>query len=401
MPALLTKKSITRSLSKKWNSVRGNNNTNAYKTSNNISSVIDTPCTDDQMSDNDEAPIPPLRSSLSIDKEEEGSSYYDGYNYCVRPSPTAHKIESVPEAAVVSDTSSDDSDSSGGEDDAAEKYGYGDAVPDTETKSFPRRLSTRNSIRRRSSICRQKPLSLREDENDDDDENLPFHPERAPRRSSIKGTCPTRARARRRASIATCTNAVSIEEELASGTITPSQVLEIRVPGRRGSIKRRTSITFNEDVNVRNIQAISKVKGAVKQELWFQDVEYTQIKKKTRALIQKVDATGTFDGKKYCTRGLEKYMECPQKRASKKYQGWDSVLMEQEMQRNLQIYDDESISGFYKQTAQENVVEATHRAQLDAQEVAAFYTTTTATSTTESAAVAATRTRRGRRASIA
>jgi len=400
MPALLTKKSITRSLSKKWNSVRGNNNNNAYKTSNNISScIIDTPCTDDQMSDNDEAPIPPLRSSPSTDKEEEGSSYYDGYNYCVRPSPTANKSESIPEAAVVSDTSSDDSDSSGGEDDAAEKYGYGDAVPDTETKSFPRRLSTRNSIRRRSSICRQKPLSLSEDQNDDD-ENLPFHPERAPRRSSIKGTCPTRARARRRASIATCTNAVSIEEELASGTITPSQVLEIRVPGRRGSIKRRTSITFNEDVNVRNIQPISKVKGAVKQELWFQDVEYTQIKKKTRALIQKVDATGTFDGKKYCTRGLEKYMECPEKRASKKYQGWDSVLMEQEMQRNLQIYDDESISGFYKQTAQENVVEATHRAQLDAQEVAAFYTTTTATSTTESA-VAATRTRRERRASIA
>merc|ERR1712085_106239 len=209
-------------------------------------------------------------------------------------------------------------------------------------------------------------------------------------------------RARRRASIATCTNAISIEEELASGTIQPSQVLEIRVPGRRGSIKRRTSITFNEDVNVRNIQAISKVKGAVKEELWFQDIEYSQIKKKTRALIDKVDASGTFDGKKYCTRGLEKYMECPQKRAMKKYHGWDSVLMEQEMQRNLQIYDDESISGFYKQTAQENVVEATHRAQLDAKEVAAFYTTTTATSTTESAVAAATtRTRRGRRASIA
>merc|ERR1712085_106352 len=289
-------------------------------------------------------------------------------------------------------------DSSGGEDNA-EKYGYGDTVPDTETKSFPKRLSTRNSIRRRSSICRQKPLSFSED---NDDENLPFHPERSPRRSSIKGTCPTRARARRRTSIATCTNAVSIEEELARGTIQPSQVLEIRVPGRRESIKRRTSITFDEDINVQKIQAISKVKGAIKEELWFQDIEYSQIKKKTRALIDKVDASGTFDGKKYCTRGLEKYMECPQKRASKKYQGWDSVLMEQEMQRNLQIYDDESISGFYKQTAQENVVEATHRAQLDAQEVAAFYTTTTATSTTESTVAAATtRTRRGRRASIA
>jgi len=252
MPALLTKNSITHSLSKKWNSVRGNNNNNYSKTS---------------------------------------------------------------EAAIVSDTSSDDSDSSGGEDNA-EKYGYGDTVPDTETKSFPKRLSTRNSIRRRSSICRQKPLSF---SGDNDDENLPFHPERAPRRSSIKGTCPTRARARRRTSIVTCTNAVSIEEELASGTIQPSQVLEIRVPGQRESIKRRTSITFNEDVNVQKIQAISKVKGAVKQELWFQDIEYTQIKKKIRALIEKVDAaSGQYDGNKYCTRGLEKYMECPQKRASKK-----------------------------------------------------------------------------------
>merc|ERR1712238_215355 len=212
------------------------------------------------------------------------------------------------------------------------------------------------------------------------------------RRSSIKGTCPTRARARRRASIATCTTS-SIEEEIACGTLQPSQVLEIRVPERRDSIKRRTSITFNEDVNVRKIQAISKVKGAVKEELWFQDIEYSQIKKKTKALIEKVDASGQFDGKKYCTRGLEKYMECPQKRALKKYNGWDSVLMEQEMQRNLQIYDDDAISGFYRQTNQENVTEATTRAQLDAQEVASFYTTDTAAATTIAADSVVTKTR--------
>merc|ERR1712194_984613 len=363
------KKSITRSLSKKWDSVRGNNNSN-YKTTR-------------------------LSSSPSTDKDED-------------------------EVAVVSDTSLDDSDSSSGgdEDNAAEKYGYGDAAPDTENtkSSFPKRLSTRhtirrrsstrNSIRRRSSICREKPLTLSED--NDDDENLPFHPERAPRRSSIKGTCPTRARARRRASIATCTNnAVSIEEELASGTLQPSQVLEIRVPGRRESIQRRTSITFNEDVKVQKIQAISKVKGAVKQELWFQDSEYTHIKQKIRAVLDKVDAASSgqyYDRNKYCTRGLEKYMECPQKRASKKYQGWDSVLMEQEMQRNLQIYDDEAIGQFYAKTAQENVVEATHRAQLDAEEVAAYYATDTSTvvATIIAAAVSAARTRRrGRRASVA
>merc|ERR1712238_592837 len=116
---------------------------------------------------NDETPVPPLRmlSPSTTNKDKvveavvEASSYYNGYSYCARPSPTAEKSESVvPEAAIVSDTSSDDSDSGG--EDAAEKYGYGDAVPDTETKAFPRRLSTRNSIRQRSSISRQQPLSL-------------------------------------------------------------------------------------------------------------------------------------------------------------------------------------------------------------------------------------------------
>merc|ERR1712238_201087 len=133
---------------------------------------------------------------------------------------------------------------------------------------------------------------------------------------------------------------------------------------------------------------------------WFQDIEYSQIKKKTKALIEKVDASGQFDGKKYCTRGLEKYMECPQKRALKKYNGWDSVLMEQEMQRNLHIYDDTAISGFYQQANQENVVAATTRAQLDALEVASFYTTTD-TAADSAVAAAVTRTRRGRRASMA
>merc|ERR1712194_483292 len=202
----------------------------------------------------------------------------------------------------------------------AEKYGYGDAAPDTENtkSSFPKRLSTRNSIRRRRSICRQKRLSFSEDPNGDD-RNLPFHPERAPRRRSlIKGTCPTRARAaarRRRASIATCTantTSSSFEEELANRILQSSQVFKIRLPKRRDSIQRRTSITFNDkDINnVRKIEAISQVKegAVVKQELGCQDIEYTQqIKKKIRALIDKVDAASGhyYNGIEYDTRGLE------------------------------------------------------------------------------------------------
>merc|ERR1712194_909715 len=61
------------------------------------------------------------------------------------------------------------------------------------------------------------------------------------------------------------------------------------------------SITFNDkDINnVRKIEAISQVKegAVVKQELGCQDIEYTQqIKKKIRALIDKVDAdSGQYD----------------------------------------------------------------------------------------------------------
>jgi len=335
MPALTTE-SITCSFSKKWNSVRGNNN---VKTD---SIIVDAAVDFDAVPNTD-------------------------YNE-----------KTVPEAVVVSDTSSEDEDDDSGDDEDAKKYG----------KAFPKRLSTRNSIRqqrRSSNICRQTPLSLNEHGNGDDDENLPFDPQRAPRRSSIKGSCPQRARAaRRRAHIATCTASIpatSIEEELASGKLQPSQVLEIRVPGRRESIKRRRSITFNDDVNVLKIQAISKVEGADKNELWFQNNEYIQIKKKTRDLLRKVDSNGAFNGKKYCTRGLERYMEDPKIRASKQFMGWDSVFMEQEMQRSLQIYDDESIGRFYKQTSCVDVVEATNRANLDAQEVASFYTNKTTRTT--------------------
>jgi len=318
MPALI-KKSITRSISKKWNSIRG-------------------------VAEDLEASLP----------------YYED--------------EAVPEAVAVSDTSSDD-DSSEDENDTAKKYGYNDASNfDDITTKFPRRLSFRqgrSQVRRRSLICRQQPLALTEEE------NLPFHPQRKPRRSSLKGSCPYRA-ARRRASIGTCAatstkTQLSIEEEIANGAIKPSQILELHLPGRRESIKRRRSIQFNEDISVHKIQPTSTVKSAIKKELWFQTDEYDMIKKKTRALLEKVDSNGIVNGKKYCTRGLEKYMKCPQKRASEKYQALDSVFTEQEMQRVLEIYDDESLGRFYKDTSSMSVVEATNRAALDAQEVASFY----------------------------
>jgi len=350
MPALITK-SITRSLSNKWNSVQGGN----------YNIIMDGAIF-----------LPQQNAIEDNNRRQILTRNYDGYGYSLPELPNLAEdfespslyYEKLPEMALVSDTSSDDDSSSEDENDEAEKYKYGVAT------KLPRRLSSRrNSVRRRrSSVCRQQALALIEE-----DEDLPFHPQRMPRRSSLKGSCPQRA-ARRRATCAMpAERRMSIEEEIAIGAIEPSQILEVNLPGRRESIKRRRSIQFNEDVNVRKIQPTSKVKGASKKELWFQDDEYNMIKMKTLDLLQKVDSNGIVNGKKYCTRGLEKYMECPEKRASEKYQAWDSVLMEQEMQRKLNIYDDESLGRFYKHTSNMSVVEATNRATLDAEEVASFY----------------------------
>merc|ERR1711957_1074121 len=101
---------------------------------------------------------------------------------------------------------------------------------------------------------------------------------------------------------------------------------------------------------------VSKVKGANKEELWFQDQEYSIIKKKTKALIEKVDENGIVNGKKYCTRGLEKYMQDPVERVQGNYDA-----------------SDENIARLYKYTSTMSIIQATQRATYDAEEVASFY----------------------------
>merc|ERR1719162_171216 len=123
---------------------------------------------------------------------------------------------------------------------ATEKYGYGDAAPDTEYTSNhlltkAKQLSPRENLyhrRNSSTICQQKSLSVSEHHYGSyvDYENFSLDPHRVPRRSSIEGQYPQQrtphATHRRRASIA-------------GGTTTTTT----SVPGgRRTSLKRRSSI---------------------------------------------------------------------------------------------------------------------------------------------------------------
>merc|ERR1711865_310201 len=154
---------------------------------------------------------------------------------------------------------------------------------------------------------------------------------------------------------------------------------EVSLPGRpkHETVRRRRSITFDNDVDVQKIEPIKSLAGKDgSKSLWFQENEYESIKTKTLALLDRVDPTsGIIDGKKYCTRGLEKFMT-PEATEVKKHQAWDSVLNEQFLQRKDGEYDEETLANIYMYSTKRSRKQAFQRASLDAVASEAYLKTT-------------------------
>jgi hypothetical protein len=144
--------------------------------------------------------------------------------------------------------------------------------------------------------------------------------------------------------------------------------IEVNLPGRNKPVKRRTSISFNESARVKSVTPVSELTDKPEQ-LWFQDDEYDKMKEKSYDIVDKVEC-GMAKGKNYCTRGLEKMMK---KRANEvlrqKYDGWDCVLNEQDLQRDQDIFDDDYMGNIYKYSALASRREAAERAKHDAVEI--------------------------------
>lgn len=151
-----------------------------------------------------------------------------------------------------------------------------------------------------------------------------------------------------------------------------SAVSEVKLPGRGKHVKRRRSITFNDNVSVQQIVPAKSLSDEPER-LWFNYEEYVKMKQKNLALVSSVDADGFANGRKYCTRGLEKYMMNPIERDGMKYGAWDSVLLEQKHQHEKGVHCAESIAQLYKWVTLKSMEEAVDRARLDAQEVAFIY----------------------------
>jgi hypothetical protein len=217
--------------------------------------------------------------------------------------------------------------------DASPDYGYGDAAPDSDIVS-------------KYGYGDAAP-----------DETPAITRSQMPRRSSMKGSSP--AQARKRASIGGCGQ---------------GEVMEVRLPGKHEPVQRRRSITFDESVSVQQVEPVKSLTDNP-EALWFQENEYDFIKMKTKALLNKVGLDGTVDGKKYCTRGLEKWMT-PEITQVKKRQAWDNVLNEQYLQRQDGEFDDEQLALMYKHSTARSQLEASRRAQGDAEEAAGYLKST-------------------------
>jgi hypothetical protein len=144
--------------------------------------------------------------------------------------------------------------------------------------------------------------------------------------------------------------------------------IEVKLPGQKDPVRRRTSITFSEEDEVKEIERVSSLTDDSKA-LWFQKEELQTIKKKLRTIVGTVKR-GDENSRKLCTRGLERHIGKSTK--TMRHAAWDAVVIEQCMQQNKGSFDDETISMKYKIFARGSQEKAAVRAKEDEAAIAKY-----------------------------
>lgn len=156
-------------------------------------------------------------------------------------------------------------------------------------------------------------------------------------------------------------------------SITNKGEIEITLPpSKKGEgrqvVKRRTSLTFNDETVVTPIEPAKNLARSP-QDLWFQNEEMQQIRKKVSALIHKTeDGYTPHNGKRYCMRGLERMLE-PEVVAVKRSQAWDTVFKEQYLQKCEGVFEEDHLANLYTFSTLRSKKDAEERASEDAREV--------------------------------
>jgi hypothetical protein len=238
-------------------------------------------------------------------------------------------------------------------------YGYGDACPDSEKKQYgesadsssqtrPSRTPRRSSVKGGSTAARERGGTTTITANDygygdacPDSESRPART--TPRRSSMK--------------------------QGNSGSIRRSSIgftgeMAVTLPGKKKPVRRRTSIAFAEEAEVRVVKPIATLTDEP-ETLWFQEEELCNIKDRLRAVVHTVE-NGELNSK-VCIRGLEGHIGGSTR--IKVRAAWDAVKGEQTMQKIEGKFNEGGISSMYKLFTKESANQAAERAQQDAADI--------------------------------
>lgn len=184
---------------------------------------------------------------------------------------------------------------------------------------------------------------------------VPFHPDRKPQKSCMKkipqSTALQQSPPRRQGSF-----------------------YFVHLPGRLETVKRQRTIIFNEQVYVRQFRSSLSLAKYDPRVLWWQEDEHALIKDNLQRLVSRVDQHGVArtSGKKYCTRGLERFLDPDTDYEGERLAAEDALLHEQAMQANSRTFDDLSLAAVYVRATKTCLRRALRKGYEDAMVAAAI-----------------------------
>jgi hypothetical protein len=145
------------------------------------------------------------------------------------------------------------------------------------------------------------------------------------------------------------------------------KTMKIYLPGGQCAKKSR-SIHFHEEVFVREFKPSLALANNDSRVLWWQDDEHDSIKENLQRLLTRVNHHGISktNGRKYCVRGLERFLDPDDERDIDRKEAEEAVLSEQSFQRECGKFDDLRIAAVYLRSTRTSMQRATRRGLEDA-----------------------------------
>jgi len=143
---------------------------------------------------------------------------------------------------------------------------------------------------------------------------------------------------------------------------------KVYLPGNAGCIRRKRTIQFNDGVHIREVRSsLSLCKGEHRL-LWWQDDEHASIKENLLRLLSRVNSKGVSktNGRRYCTRGLERFLDTKHDWDADRAEAEKAVYREQTHQREMGTFDDLRIAAVYFRRTRASMQRASSRGIEDA-----------------------------------